>query len=87
MPDNSNQILRSRVAIFRKGELYGLIALAITPTQNVVSRLDPRDQEQPVTYRGFETSAQADHWFEEYVIATVSENHWSVVYNGPRNFG
>lgn len=86
MPDNPHQILRSRVAIFRKGELYGLIALAITPTQNVVSRLDPRAN-PAVTYKGFETPTQADHWFEEYVIATVSENHWSVAYNGPRNLG
>ena len=78
--------MRSRVAIFEKNGIFGLVALAISQTYNVVSRNDPR-LDKPVSYKSFETPALADHWYDEYVIATVTENGWSLGYNGPRNFG
>ena len=77
-------IIRSRVAIIEKNGIFGLLTLDITRKANLLGRLDPRLAE-PINHKAFETPAEADHWFNEYVIATVSENGWSVVFNGERN--
>lgn len=82
----TENITRSRIALFEKDGIFGIVSLAITQNVNVVGRMDPRQQE-PVTFKAFETPALAEHWFEEYIIATVTENAWSLAYNGPRNFG
>ncbi len=87
MHTNQPHILRSRYAIFEKDGVFGVVALAITPIQNVVSRHDPRTPQHPITYKGFATPAEAEHWFEESTIASVSDNGWKIVYNGQRNFG
>lgn len=91
MPDtdtnNPNQLLRSRYAIFEKKGVFGVVALSITPSINLVGRFDPRSTQQPNTYKAFETPTQAEHWFTEYAIASVSDNGWNIIYNGQRNYG
>lgn len=84
--NNPHQLVRSRYAIFEKKGVFGIVALAITPSINLVGRNDPRSN-HPVTHKAFQTPADPEHWFEEYTIATVSENGWNIVYNGQRNFG
>ncbi len=79
-----NYVIKQRVAIFQKGEHFGIVAMAISPSINLVSRNDPR-LEIPVSYKAFATPAEAKNWFEEYVIATVSENAWSIAFNGTPN--
>jgi len=87
MPDTAeNHLIRSRYAIFEKDGIFGMVALAITPSVNVVSRFDPREK-HPTTFKGFGTEAEADRWFQEYTIATVTDNGWRLAYLGPRNFG
>jgi hypothetical protein len=82
------QLLRSRVAFFEKNGMIGCIALGCNSTTNIVSTYDPRlDQHPPVKHKAFETADAAEHWFTEYVIATVTENFWSLRYSGTRNFG
>lgn len=80
MPDtasNPHQILRERYSIFEKDGVFGLVALGITPSVNVVARYDPRVKPTN-SFKGFETPAQAEHWFEEYTIATVQNNLWTI---------
>ena len=80
-----NTILFARTAIFEKNGLTGSIHLAITPSINAVACVDPRE---PLPRRkSFETREQAVHWFNEYVIATTTDNAWKLLYNGPRNVG
>ena len=75
----------TRTAIFEKDGMYGSIHLAITPTVNAVTCVDPREP-QP-RRKSFETPSQATHWFNEYVIATTTDNAWKLIYNGSRNTG
>jgi uncharacterized membrane protein len=90
MPEhNANcptNLKRSRVTFFEKNGMIGGIFLACNETTNMVSTFDPR-LEQPTRHKAFETADAADHWFREYVIATVTENFWSLRYNGARNVG
>jgi len=84
-PNCLTQLRRSRIALFEKNGMIGAISLACTDDINQVATLDPRiDGPQR---KNFDTPDAAEHWFCEYVIATVSENFWSLTYNGPRNFG
>lgn len=87
-PSEHFEIKRSRVAFFEKNGVIGCIALACTEQVNLVSTFDPRMQPaQQVKHKGFETADEAQLWFTEYTIATVTENAWSLTYTGERNFG
>lgn len=85
--DTEIEIRRSRYAIFEKNANFGVIGLAITAEHNVVGQNDPRCDNRPFKYKSFETEQEASHWFNEYVIATVSENGWKLLYSGDRNIG
>lgn len=78
-------IIFARHAIFEKEGFTGQIGLVSTPVHNFVSIDDPRTKGK-LTKR-FATRAEAEKMFEEYVIATVTENAWKLIYNGPRNVG
>ncbi len=85
MSEPSTTILRRRVTIFEKNGIYGAVALAITADVNMVSRYDVRLGRNPLKHKAFETPAEAEHWFDEYVIATVTENAWTVAWTGTPN--
>ena len=78
-------IIYARHALFEKEGFTGQIALACLPTHNFVAIDDPRTKGR-VTKR-FATRQEAERMFEEYVIATVTENGWKLIYNGARNQG
>lgn len=86
MPESGpNTIIYARTAIFEKDGITGSIHLAITPSVNAIVCVDPR--ENTPRRKSFETRDLAQHLFDEYVIATTTDNAWKLLYNGPRNIG
>jgi len=76
-------VIYARHAIFEKEGFTGQIGLACTPVHNFVAIDDPRTKGK-LTKR-FATRAEAEKIFEEYVIATVTDNGWKMIYNGRGN--
>lgn len=86
MPESCpHKIIYARHAIFEKEGFTGQIGLVCLSAHNFVAIDDPRTKGRVV--KRFPTRQEAERMFEEYVIATVTENGWSLVHNGVRNHG
>lgn len=85
MSERCEPIIFARHAILAKGGHLGQIALACSEKTNLVSMADPRRNIR--NSKTFATREEAEHWFDEYVIASVTDNGWRLIYNGARNQG
>lgn len=83
-----SHIKKHRVAILTKEGVagFGFISLIVNDRFNLVTNKDPRKEGSPPIGKLFDTPANAEHWFEEYVIASITENGWQVAWNGRPNF-